>query len=114
MDRRTIAATVSGLFVSGGLAAVIGATALPPASPYFQALMAGGWLAVGTGIIGLGCLFLFRPKPRPIAPARGPRISVTGAGSVDVSSNEHVGGSPFLQAQEVDHLNVEKNRLREE
>ena len=64
MDKRGIAGTLFRTLLAGGIAAVIGAAALPATSPYIDALMYSGGAAILLGFVGLIVLFIF-PEKKP-------------------------------------------------
>ena len=68
MERRTIALTLWGILFSGGIAALIGVTALPADSPYFLALILGGIAACIISPIGLLILWFTAPREGSIRP----------------------------------------------
>jgi hypothetical protein len=68
MDRRNIGGTLCGILLASGIGSMIGATALPDASPYFTVLMWGGGAGVVVGFVGLLVLFLWQPKKMLAAP----------------------------------------------
>ena len=51
---------------------MIGATALPTGSPYFDILIVGGLAAIAIGLGGLLWMWIFPPKPKPQRPAMPP------------------------------------------
>jgi hypothetical protein len=59
MDRRTVAGTLLATLLAGGIASLIGATAVPADSPYLHALLWFGMAASAVGFMGLVVLFLF-------------------------------------------------------
>ena len=76
MDRRGVIVTLCTTVAGGGIAAVIGATALPSGSPYFSVLIDFGVLAILVGAGGL-VIMLFT------APGTSDATSVQGASRSD-------------------------------
>jgi len=64
MENRGILATLFSTVLAGGAAAVIGATALPTGSPYFDMLIIVGCAAMAVGFFGL-LWMLFSPAGKP-------------------------------------------------
>ena len=64
MDRRGVTATLCATLAGGGIAAMIGATALPDGSPYFTVLMVIGVAAI---VIGMGGLLFMLVTASPSA-----------------------------------------------
>lgn len=67
MDRRGTLATIFGILLASGVSAMIGAAALPEASPYFAVLMYGGGAGLVVGFVGLLCLLIFQPKGKTMS-----------------------------------------------
>lgn len=65
MDRHAVAVTLFGTLFAGGIAAMVGATAVPANSPYFDVLLWGGIVAIAIGLIGLILLMIFPGKKPP-------------------------------------------------
>jgi len=79
MGRREVAGLLFAAVLTGGIAAVIGVTALPPHSPYFDALRYFGFSACFVGFVGLAALLVFpgwlkskdeQPIPPPLLEAQ--------------------------------------------
>jgi hypothetical protein len=66
MERRTIAGTFCATILAGGVSAMIGATALGTASPFFNILIYGGLAAIVGGSLGLIGLWLSAPKSKTL------------------------------------------------
>ena len=70
MDRRTAFGAICGILAASGSAALIGATALPSVSPYFEALAWFGWIGVVLGLAGLVGLIAFPQTALSVRDAR--------------------------------------------
>lgn len=85
MDRQTAIGTLCSVVAAGGVAAMIGATALSEHSAYFDTLMYGGAAAIALGLGGLIWLVVVprrppSPTPRPISTT----VKVRGKGKIDL------------------------------
>lgn len=95
MGRREIAGSLFGIVACSGVAAMIGVTALPTGSPYFDTLIIAGGIGLIVGIVGLLWLFVFQPKKpdAPVIPAQpedaywGTGLYVGGKGNVIRNAN---------------------------
>lgn len=66
MDRRTIG-TICATIFAGGIASLIGVTAVPAESAYFSILLWGGVAAIAVGFTGLVGLAIWPRKERRVA-----------------------------------------------
>jgi hypothetical protein len=65
MDQRTVAGTFCSALFASSAAVVIGAAALPQASPYFVAMLAIGSSGISASLVGFAWLFFTRPREIP-------------------------------------------------
>lgn len=63
MDQRGVVGVLFSTALTGGIAALIGATALPEGSAYFATLIAAGLAGLVLGIGGLGALLVYPAGP---------------------------------------------------
>ena len=82
MERREIEGALLVTAVSGGVAAMIGVTALPAGSPYFNPLIIGGVSAILIGLTRLLVLWRTAPKRTPSRSGSHPAIRI---GTIEAS-----------------------------
>lgn len=82
MDSRTAFGSLSGTVAAGGIAALIGATALPSKSDYLHLLVYAGAAATLVGLIGLCLLLIIPVPPAPLLPTAGIDQRVTSHGQL--------------------------------
>jgi hypothetical protein len=92
MDARSAMATLFGPLFCVGAAAMIGATALPARSPYYDVMMYGGGFMLFVGACGLVYLLASARRSEPVGEQGGtsaeqPAIRIGKAGSVHIEGN---------------------------
>ncbi len=99
---------------------MIGATALPTGSPYFDVLIYGGIAAIAVGFLGLVGLLIW-PSKRDAAPPQqteqprssggSPHIDIGEVGEVRLRRNKVSGDRTLLRANKAGKLDATENRF---
>ena len=90
MDRRTAAGTIFATISAGGIAAMIGMTALPTGSPYFDSLIYVGVVAIAVGFLGLFGLLIWPGKKEALPPLPEPERVILPSVFLRVSDSAQV------------------------
>lgn len=109
MDRRTVAGTLWSVVLAGGLAAMIGATALPDPSPYLTILTVVGGIAIAVGLIGLVFLFFTAPKAPPLPKRKSTFVKARGGAEILLDDSQS-SADTYFDADEASKISSTNNR----